>query len=83
MEANHEVMTPAERATAGLCPECARELGGIDVIGHRDHHYEIARAKRVLDGDAKVRYDMLTAYAKEHPLPDSSDDKPATRGPRR
>lgn len=65
MEPEVHDMTPGERMTKGLCPECGKDLAHTNVLGHRDHHYPRQQTTQGLRGEAKVRHTMLTEYAKD------------------
>lgn len=76
MDPEVHAMTPAERMTNGLCPECGKDLAHTNVIGHRDHHYPRQQTSRGLSGEAKVRHTMLTEYAKAQEAKPADATKP-------
>jgi hypothetical protein len=59
-------MSPAARASKGLCPECGEALEGVDVLVHRDSHWPRPDRLTELHAEAKARFRMLTEYAKTH-----------------
>ncbi len=61
-----EAMTPAQRLTKGLCPECGVDLSRLDVSAHRDGHWNDAAFKRGLVDDAAIRHKMMTDFVAAH-----------------
>lgn len=59
-------MTPAQRMTKGLCPECGVDLSAMDARAHRDHHWPRKPSSDENAGQAFVRYKMLTDFAAQH-----------------
>jgi hypothetical protein len=62
-------MSPAQRLSADLCPECGHSLAGIDVMHHVVDHW----GERIPDDprfeQARVRRRMLADYARTHAKP--------------
>jgi hypothetical protein len=59
-------MTPAQRMTAGLCPECGADLSEEDAQHHLDLHWDPRLLIRDPESQANVRAKMLRNYIKEH-----------------
>lgn len=63
MDAKSNEMTPAQRMTAGLCPETGVPLEGRDILSHRDQIWDPIMVKHGLSDEGKARFAMLTNYA--------------------
>jgi hypothetical protein len=77
MDTEVHAMTPAERMTNDLCPECGKDLAHTNVLGHRDYHYPRQQVTRGLQAEAKVRHKMLTEYAASQAAKPADEPKPS------
>lgn len=63
MSDSNLTMTPAERMTAGLCPECGKDLAGLNPEAERDYHWAKKPKNDGSSNEALARYTMLTGFA--------------------
>ena len=56
-------LSPAERMTAALCPECGKDLTGINPEAERDYHWSKKPKNDGSSVEALARYMMLTNFA--------------------
>jgi hypothetical protein len=57
-----QAMSPAQRMTAGYCPECGLNLTGINVISHSREHWPQVIPDRADTQEARVRQRMMQNY---------------------
>lgn len=60
-----EKMTPTQRLVAGRCPECGRNMAGLNPLAERDYHWDVEPLDRPASREALARYNMLTDFAAE------------------
>jgi len=48
-----------------MCPECGADVTNIDIIAHRNGHYGLIPPNPDQFPEARSRYNILTAMAKE------------------
>lgn len=55
----------SKKSAPKICPECGRDVSGIDIKGHRDGHWGRIPPDPRLFPEAAERYAALTEMAKE------------------
>ena len=52
-----------KKSAPKICPECGRDVSGVDVFAHRDGHWGSIPPNPDRFPDARKRYDALTELA--------------------
>ncbi len=64
MDEATSAMTPAQRMTKGLCPECGVSLTGLGVLAHRATHWPDFIKPDGQNDEAIARHRMMTEFDK-------------------
>lgn len=63
-------MSPAQRMTSSLCPECGADFSDESPQHHLDLHWDPKLLNAAPDSQASVRAKMLRGYIKDHRVED-------------